>query len=313
MNIRKLSVPSLLDFVTIARCGSINKAALELNISQSSLTRSLQRLEANLGAQLIIRSSQGIELTDLGKRMLEHGFAIQEELRQASTEVERVSGKTPDRIAIGMSPTIAQAVGPRSVLALVHGKSQVQVQIVEAIKPHLVDELTLGKLDMFVAMSNTEEELPGIQIEYLFSDSVGLVVRREHPLVDRLGKLNWRDLQGFGWILPDLRARMLHRATAHFERSEFEFPRNVIHTASIAFAKQTVLISDRIAIVPFSVFRSELRAGRAVVLEGPWASMSRDFCLYSRIEKNRSSVFANLKRAFTHHLRAVVSTENALE
>ncbi len=54
-----------LNYVTeIYNCGSINKAAQNLFVSQSSLSNSIRELEDELGIKIFIRSNRGIILTD---------------------------------------------------------------------------------------------------------------------------------------------------------------------------------------------------------------------------------------------------------
>ncbi|MBQ5325718.1 MAG: LysR family transcriptional regulator, partial [Oscillospiraceae bacterium] len=50
----------------ISRCGSINKAASKLFVSQSSLSNSIQELEKELDITIFVRSTKGIELTPEG-------------------------------------------------------------------------------------------------------------------------------------------------------------------------------------------------------------------------------------------------------
>lgn len=60
----------LMYFCEIARCGSINKAAQELFITQPALTFALDALEKELGFKLLIRSHQGVMLTPNGEQLL---------------------------------------------------------------------------------------------------------------------------------------------------------------------------------------------------------------------------------------------------
>lgn len=57
----------LIEFVTVARTGSLAAAALKLSVSQSSLSRHMQELETRLGLQLLERRSNGVVLTDDGR------------------------------------------------------------------------------------------------------------------------------------------------------------------------------------------------------------------------------------------------------
>ena len=65
------TVNGLLTFLAIVEHGSINRAAVALNLSQPALTRTLQQRETRLGGKLVTRSSHGIELTEFGRVVIE--------------------------------------------------------------------------------------------------------------------------------------------------------------------------------------------------------------------------------------------------
>ena len=57
-------------FVAVAERGSVSHAALDLNLSQSALSESLRRLEVELGAELLERSSRGVAPTAAGTTLV---------------------------------------------------------------------------------------------------------------------------------------------------------------------------------------------------------------------------------------------------
>ena len=63
-------------FVATAEIGQISQAAIHLNISQSAVTTAIKELEALLGVQLFVRSSQGMNLTDAGRHFLNRAYVI---------------------------------------------------------------------------------------------------------------------------------------------------------------------------------------------------------------------------------------------
>ncbi len=77
----------------IARCGSINKAAAKLFVSQSSISSALKELEAEIKIPIFKRSNQGVELTAEGRQFLSYANSLLErkeyiESLYASTHVE---------------------------------------------------------------------------------------------------------------------------------------------------------------------------------------------------------------------------------
>src|ERR1700761_3741158 len=58
-------------FVAVAEDRSFTKAAAKLGTSQSALSHTIKRLEANLGVRLLMRTTRSVAPTDAGERLLE--------------------------------------------------------------------------------------------------------------------------------------------------------------------------------------------------------------------------------------------------
>ncbi len=59
-------------FYEVAKAGNISKAAKELFISQPAISKSISKLEDNLGVALFTRNSRGVQLTEEGKLLFHH-------------------------------------------------------------------------------------------------------------------------------------------------------------------------------------------------------------------------------------------------
>ncbi|MFJ4894616.1 LysR family transcriptional regulator [Streptomyces sp. NPDC088788] len=81
---RKLDVDDLHVLRAVARHGSINRAAAVLSISQSALTRRIHRLELGLGAQLLLRSARGTDLTGSTRSFLHRLGRFEAEFHEAA-------------------------------------------------------------------------------------------------------------------------------------------------------------------------------------------------------------------------------------
>src|SRR6201995_5472343 len=80
-------------FIAVAEAGSLTVAAEQrLHTSQPSLSRQIRDLEHEVGAQLLIRSARGVELTDAGRVFLDHArltLAQVEATREAARRAAR--------------------------------------------------------------------------------------------------------------------------------------------------------------------------------------------------------------------------------
>jgi DNA-binding transcriptional LysR family regulator len=90
----------------VARHGSMNRAAAELNTVQSNVTARLRTLEEHIGVPLFERHSRGVTLTAAGRRLLPYAVRIGQLLQEART-VARDDGTPQGRLTIGTLETTA--------------------------------------------------------------------------------------------------------------------------------------------------------------------------------------------------------------
>lgn len=94
-------------FYTVAKCGSLTKAAEELYISQPAVSQSIKQLESQLGVPLFNRTHRGMELSARGGKLI---FSkVEQAIRlfnEAESQLEQVNSSAAGTIRIGASATI---------------------------------------------------------------------------------------------------------------------------------------------------------------------------------------------------------------
>ena len=71
-----MKIEQIQQVLAVYRAGSINKAAQELYLAQSTLSSSIHAIEQELRQTIFVRSPGGIELTDFGYSFIRHGTDI---------------------------------------------------------------------------------------------------------------------------------------------------------------------------------------------------------------------------------------------
>lgn len=84
----------------VSRCGSINKAASKLFVSQSNLSNSIQELEKELDIKIFLRSSKGIELTPEGSEFLSYIRPLIEQHKHIINLYEQKNAKPTLRLSV---------------------------------------------------------------------------------------------------------------------------------------------------------------------------------------------------------------------
>jgi DNA-binding transcriptional LysR family regulator len=171
-------------FLAVASTLNFTRAAEQCNVTQPALTKGVQKLEHELGGQLIYRERQLTQLTDLGKEvlpMLERTLASAEAVHRRAKEFQR---KDVAPLKIGLAPSVSAALvlDPNAEVAkFVPG---LRVELREDTADKLVDLLLEGEIN--AAMVGDVQEMP-LRIDdwSLFEERYVAVLSPTHQLADR--------------------------------------------------------------------------------------------------------------------------------
>src|ERR1700750_3375973 len=124
-------------FVAVAEAGSLTLAAEKrLHTAQPSLSRQIRDLEYQVGAQLMIRSVHGIELTAAGKAFLDHARLALVQV-DAAVEAARRASPTRETFAIGFQTGHEMNWLPRAMSVLRDDLKNIHVTISSDYSPDL--------------------------------------------------------------------------------------------------------------------------------------------------------------------------------
>lgn len=187
-------------FQQVIRSGSIRGAARALGQSQPAVSRTIRELEQVLETQLIVRSSQGMTLTETGHTFALRMQLILEELQRAADEIQQLNQYSQGNVAIGCSSLLAATVLPTLVEAFKQPLPQAKLLIREAQLSTLLPALREGCLDFAVGSISPELPLEGLIHEPLFSAPFCIIARRGHPLAQATSLDELREAK---WLLPE--------------------------------------------------------------------------------------------------------------
>lgn len=186
-------------FLAICESRNLARAADALGISQPALTRSLQRLEAHLGAQLFVRAPRGVELTPIGAALRARADKARVTLNDAESEVAQLAAGKIGKVRIGAGHVIARLVSQSLLPRFIVERPTAQVQLHVAFNAELFSLVEAGNLDF--AVCGLVETPPNLQFTELLSSELVVIVRAGHPLT-KLGKPSIRDLAAYRSAAP---------------------------------------------------------------------------------------------------------------
>jgi DNA-binding transcriptional LysR family regulator len=237
-----LDIRQLQYFLKIVDLGSFTAAASHLGIAQPTLTKSMRSLERQLGVELLRRLPRGIEPTEAGQRLAEHGRRAELQLRDAVSAIGNLNSNPAGVVTIGAGPAWLRRILPDAVCSAISRYPELNVHIVGGFDDSLLKDLRAGLLDIVVAELPEVKSATDLSLTRLVQDDLGIAARAGHPLARKSSHLG--DLLEFPWIMPPVSTRARRRLEALFVAANLPAPDVRIETASMAFLLQAVRGGD---------------------------------------------------------------------
>ncbi|QRY77890.1 LysR family transcriptional regulator [Pseudomonas sp. PDNC002] len=168
-----MDVVQLKTLIHVAELGSLSKAADRLNIAQPALSRQIRQLERELGGYLFDRHGRGMEITDLGREVLEHATRIMEELEAIRGAVAGGNSAYRGSVIIGTTPTVAEIITVPLVSRIKAEHPNLGIRFASAFSGYLLDWLQRGELEM--AISYDPQPLHTLRIVPVMMENLMLV------------------------------------------------------------------------------------------------------------------------------------------
>lgn len=249
---------SLEVFLTIARHGSINRAAQALFLAQSTLTHRLKQLEKQIGTTLFVRTSTGVELSSEGRRLLPIAANIVEQMRLLTQHHEQRQSLT---IVAGKSFIATELPRLLGKYRLAHPEFTCYVR--STLYEESLAALLSGAAD--IAFLGSEIYHPHIHQEFLPSDQILLVTSPDHPWARHFpGFSNWgtEAMIVFGNHTAPFRQRV-----DRFLAQQGVFPNIIMELDSFSAVKKMVEQQLGIAMLPSRIVEEEVELGRLSALD----------------------------------------------
>jgi DNA-binding transcriptional LysR family regulator len=224
-------------FIAVVESKSIHRGALALGVSQPAVSATIRELELTYGAPLLVRSSRGVEVTELGALFLQRGRALLADMERLSAEMARLHSAKAGKISIAVSAVVTSGVLSGVLKKFRAEMPDVHVRIAEIAElSELLNGLREGEFD-FAAVQTPYWFLPlPDDIEQLAEVTLPIIVgcREQHPLANATSLADLIDAE---WIFPVGSEGATDLAISKgFAQYGLEVPRRPVHCHSRAVA-----------------------------------------------------------------------------
>ena len=185
-------------FVAVAEEGSLTVAAeRRLHTAQPSLSRQIRDLEYEVGAQLMIRSAHGIELTAAGRAFLDHARLALAQVDAAREAARRAAQPAKLSFALGFLTGKEIDWLPEAIRLLRDELPNIEITVSSQYSPDLADALVRGKLD--AAFLRRESRAPDLMFKVVATEPFVVVLPGDHRLASHEA-INPHDMVGETFI-----------------------------------------------------------------------------------------------------------------
>lgn len=174
-----MELEQLRQLIEIERCGTISAAAENLHITQPALSRSVKRLERDLGHDLFDRGHNSVTINEAGRLALQHARRILADVRLMENDFEELSQRTRTLSVVSVAPAPTWRLS-----ALVVERFPDTI-----LAPHL-----MGEKEVDTALVNRETDfaiirhpmaLPTVRVTPLMTEDLYASIPQSHPLAKK--------------------------------------------------------------------------------------------------------------------------------
>jgi DNA-binding transcriptional LysR family regulator len=193
---------------TVAKTRGFRKAAASMDVDQATLSRSIRKLEAEIGVQVFERNRNSVRLTPRGQRLVDLMAPLLERASSFEEKLKELRDGVADHLRIGVGSSPARAWLSAALNSFSQTNPFCSVAISEMQWWDLTDALRDGLVDLAIGECSEGERQEDVVVEPLPHRSVCFVVHSGHSLA-QLKSLTMKEISEFPFVGPRLPARRL--------------------------------------------------------------------------------------------------------
>ncbi|MCZ3374913.1 nitrogen assimilation transcriptional regulator NAC [Rhizobium sp. AG207R] len=205
-------------FIAIVDSGSITRAADILHLAQPALSQQLAALEEHFGQKLLIRSQQGVSMTDAGHAVYRHAQIILRQMEQAQADAAAAGNSLAGRVSVGLVPFSSAATLSVDLLAETRKRHPgILLHLTESVGQTYSQMIMTGRLEM--ALIHGTGPIKGVRFEPILREEFYLVAHRNFTIDSDQKPVPVSALDGMPMLLPPAYNFVRRAVDAAFTRS----------------------------------------------------------------------------------------------
>lgn len=287
--------------IAVVQTGSFTKAAEQVGITQSGITRSVADLERELGYAIFYRTSRGVLLTENGRDFFERARRLLEDAQTLLRGRAEKSDPYAGALRIGVSPAAIEWLLAEPLAELVRRHPSVKLDVVGGTFERMIQLLRNGGVDVALGAEEAFKEWLDIKIERITAIAACPFVRHGHPLLE-IPEVNASQLVQYDFLVPSESRPHTPAIRALFTDQAVDWTKRLHFVDSYTIVKAVVSRTDAIGVVEAGLTRTSTFQTEFASLPGfnPYPVASVCCAVRSRHEP-KASVKALLRTMRSYH------------
>lgn len=169
-------------FQTLADICNVSKAAEELTLSQPALSRTISRLEEEIGVPLFERKSRGVVLNRYGEVFLKHVNRALWEIDEAKKKIDHMVDPFHGTLSLAFVQPLGSSFIPELISKFQEEAPGIQFHLTQDTSNEILNELESAKVD--VAFCTLQEHLKYLSSFHIMTLELFLIVDKDHRLAN---------------------------------------------------------------------------------------------------------------------------------
>jgi LysR family transcriptional regulator, low CO2-responsive transcriptional regulator len=300
------TLKQLTAFHTVARLGSISRAASELHLTQSAVSIQVGAIEATVGTPLLVRTGRGVRLTDAGELLLSYAERVIALWNEMGESMDGFLGAFSGTLRIGAVATSEYWL-PSLLVGFANENPKAKVKLVIGNREEILRNLSTDEIDVAV-MGNPPDELRPTAKAFA-KNPMGFLASPQHPLMAE-HKLTMAKLAESHLLVRERGSGSRATLTRLFKEAGLT-PRIGSELSSNEAIKQMCIAGFGPAYLSLHTCILEMKAGLLVLLPMPRNTIEREWFVAHSPKKKIPQVALAFERFL--RLRGQVKINQLLE
>lgn len=266
-----MEIRQLRHFLALYDKRHFGRAAEQLELSQSALTKSIRKLETDLGVRLFERGRYGAVPTLFGDALVQRAKAILSEETLVQQELTDLQTAGHGLVRVGISYSCAHRIMPQAIARLNRSHPQLTVIVFEGSSDSLLNQLLSGQFDFVLASPPLGfYHDPELRIEKMYRDRDLIVASQDNPMTGQR-EVSITDLSRSRWAISNKHNDSFRHIQKLFAAEGLQGPRISVRTDSTSLTLSLIRRAGHVSLL------SEDFIASANNLSGMKAIRNREF------------------------------------